>query len=95
MSGNFSILGPRKTTNQALFQVWNILNEHFGLLNLININKIDAELEYIKLVIEAKLHDASCCVNISLGIQILLRQVEKVVRADLQLQVLHIVMDHL
>lgn len=95
LCSNFCVLGPGKTTNQTLFEVGHILDEHFSLLHLVDVNEIDAELQYVKLVVEAKLHDAGGRVHVSGGIQVLLRQVEKVVGADLQLEVLHVVVDHL
>ena len=69
------------------------MNEHFRLLDFTDIDQVYAELKDVKFVIEAKLHNARCCVYKSLSVQVLSGKIEKVIRADLQLQRLDIVMD--
>lgn len=89
------MLWPRETPDEANFEVRHILDEHLGLLDFLYIDEVDAEVEDVKLVIEAEPDNRHGSIYIALRLQILLRQVLKVVTADLQLKMLHVIMDKL
>ena len=38
LSGNFSVLGARKTSDEAFFEVWDVLDEHLSLLDLVDVD---------------------------------------------------------
>ena len=65
------------------------------MLDLADVHKVDAQFQDVKLVVEAEPHDASGSVDVSLGLQVLFGQVFEVVAANLQLEVLHVVVDQL
>lgn len=94
LSGRFSVLGPRESSDQALFEIGYDLNEHLRLLHFVDVDEVNAELENVKLVVKAELHDASGRIDVPRGVEILLGQVQEVVRADLKLEVLDVVVDN-
>ena len=71
------------------------MHQDLGLLHLADVNQIDAQLEDVKLVIEAEPYDACGSVDISLGFQVLFGQVLEIVAANLQFEMLYIVVDQL
>ena len=65
------------------------------MLHFVYIDEIDAQLQDIELIVEAEFHDAGGGIDISRCIEVLPGQVEEVVTADLQLEVLDVVVDDL
>ena len=65
------------------------------MLHLADVHEIDAQFQDVKLVIEAEPHNASGSVDISLRFQVLFGQVLEIVTANLQFEVLHVVVDQL
>ena len=71
------------------------MHQDLGLLHLADVHEIDAQFQDVKLVIEAEPHNASGSVDISLRFQVLFGQVLEIVTANLQFEVLHVVVDQL
>ena len=71
LGGYFGMLWTRKTTNYTSFQIRNILNKHFCLLHLIDVDEVNAEVKDVKFVIETEAHDAACGIKIPLRFKIL------------------------
>ena len=88
------MLWLRKTSYQLLFQIWYVLNKHLCLLDFVDVDKTDAEVEYVEFVEEAELHNARGCIDVALRVQVLSSDPLKVLAAHLQLEVLHVVVDH-
>ena len=63
------------------------------MLDFVYVDKIDAELENVELIVEAEPHNTNSCINIALSFQVLLGKVLEVIAAHLQLQMLHIVVN--
>ena len=71
------------------------MDEHLCLLDFVDVDKVDAELQDIELVIEAKLLDTRGSVDVASSLQILPRQIKKVITAHLKLEMLDVIMNDL
>lgn len=57
------MLRSREATDQTLFQIWHVLDQHLGLLYFVDVNEIDAELEDVEFVLKAKFHYTGRSIN--------------------------------
>ena len=71
------------------------MDEHLCLLDFVDVDKVDAELQDIELVVEAKLLDTRGSVDVASSLQILPRQIKKVITAHLKLEMLDVIMNDL
>ena len=65
LGSHLGMLWLWEIVDESLFEVWDLTDKKFGLLDFVNVDQIDTQFKYVELVLEAKFDYASGCINVS------------------------------